>query len=367
MIVSEVFVTKQSICFFLILCLLGAVPAAAQTDSAASVQAETAAWLLENTAPPSVGSVGGEWLVLALARSGAPVPPDYFDGYYSRLCSYVTERNGVLHSRKYTEYARVVLALSAIGQNPADVAGYDLLAPLADYDKVVWQGINGPVSALLALDAGAYAMPACPAGAVQATRQQYVAYILSRQEPDGGFALSAGGGSNVDITAMALQALSGYCASADVAAAVGRALDYISAQQCDSGGFADWDGENAESCAQVITALSALGVDLSDPRFVKNGRTVLDRLLDFYRAESGFAHTAESGVNQMATEQSLYALAAYERYQKGENKLFDMTDVQSESGETITAAPAWPVSPSHGLWVLAPLLAGAVLPCMLME
>ena len=34
-------------------------------------------------------------------------------------------KNGVLSERKYTEYARVSLALAAIGQNPKDVNGYD--------------------------------------------------------------------------------------------------------------------------------------------------------------------------------------------------------------------------------------------------
>lgn len=91
--------------------------------------------------------------------SDAAVPQSYWDNYYSNLENYVKAHNGVLHSRKYTEYSRVVLALTAIGKEPSNVAGYNLLTPLGDYDKTIQQGINGPIWALLALDSGNYAMP----------------------------------------------------------------------------------------------------------------------------------------------------------------------------------------------------------------
>ena len=44
-----------------------------------------------------------------------------------------------------------MLALTAIGKDPASVAGFNLLKPLADFEQVTKQGINGTIFALLAL------------------------------------------------------------------------------------------------------------------------------------------------------------------------------------------------------------------------
>ena len=52
---------------------------------------------------------------------------------------------------------------------------------------------------------------------------------------------------------------------------------------------------NGESCAQVMIALGELGISLEDARFVKNGRTLLDGLLTFYRPGQGFVHAAAGG------------------------------------------------------------------------
>ena len=65
----------------------------------------------------------------------------------------VKEQEGVLSDKRYTEYSRAILALTAIGDDPKDVAGYDLTKALEDYDTVVSQGLNGAVVALLALNA----------------------------------------------------------------------------------------------------------------------------------------------------------------------------------------------------------------------
>lgn len=95
----------------------------------------------------------------------------------------VTEAGGKLSETKYTEYSRLVLALTAIGRDPRDVGGYDLLVPLADLERVAMQGVNGSIYALLALDSAGYEIPQNPDAAVQATREGYVDVILSRQNP----------------------------------------------------------------------------------------------------------------------------------------------------------------------------------------
>lgn len=101
-----------------------------------------------------MGSIGGEWAVLGLARSGYAVPEEYYQNYYQTVEEYVKACGGVLHETKYTEYSRVIIVLTAIGKDPTNVAGYNLLTALGDYDKTIWQGTNGPIWALIALDRG---------------------------------------------------------------------------------------------------------------------------------------------------------------------------------------------------------------------
>ena len=40
---------------------------------------QTAQWLMEQIPQPTYGSVGGEWAVFGLARSGVAVPKEYFE------------------------------------------------------------------------------------------------------------------------------------------------------------------------------------------------------------------------------------------------------------------------------------------------
>lgn len=266
---------------------------------------------------------GSEWLVIALARSGRDVP----DSYYDSVVKAVQSAKGQLSDKKSTEYARTILALTAIGKDPADVGGYDLLAGLADMDGVTYQGINGAIFALLALDSGKYDVPAAAEGGTQTTRDGLVAYILAQQLSDGGWALS-GTSADPDVTAMALQALAPYRTGDEtVDAAVDKGVQLLSDMQLSDGGYSSWGTLNSESCAQVLIALAALGIDpASDSRFVKNGLTVLDALLA-YAVSGGFRHTVDGEADAIATEQALCALAAYARLLDGKTALYDMTDV----------------------------------------
>ena len=282
---------------------------------------------LEKLGTPGVGSVGGEWMVVGLARSGRDVPgvQDYLDA----VVKYVQENadeNGRLHQAKSTENARIALALTALGEDASSV-----LAGLNSMEYVQKQGINGPIWALIAFDSGNYPTP--EGGDV--TREALVAAILEAQLADGGWALG-GDASDPDMTAMALQALAPYCDDADVKAAVDEALAALSAMQAADGSFASIDGKSAESVAQVVAALSALGIDADkDLRFVKKGSSALDALCSFFVDGGGFRHVADGNLDGMATEQGYYALAAYFRMLDGKTSLFDMTDVLDMGGKKV--------------------------------
>lgn len=299
---------------------------------------DTAEYVLETAKTPKVGSLGGEWAVLGLARSDCAMPQSYYDDYYETVVKYVKACNGVLHEKKYTEYSRVVLALTAIGRDPTNVGGYNLLTALGDFEKTAWQGINGTIWALIALDSGNYKIPINSSASLQATRDMYIAEILSHQLTSGGFSLTETGTADADITAMAVSALSKYQDRADVKAAIDKALTSISKMQESDGGFTSGGNSNSESTAQVIIALCELDIQIDDSRFVKNGYTLADKLLTFYAKEGGFVHVAGgSGSNQMATEQALLALDALQRAESGKTSLYHMADVVKRDGSTSSA------------------------------
>lgn len=289
---------------------------------------------------PASGSIGGEWAVIARVRGEQNVSNEFIQSYVDNTKAMVKEAKGILNTAtgyKYTEYSRVILGWTAAGQEPTDVAGYNFLEKLTDMNNVCRQGINGPIWALIAYDCGGYEIPKltgrAQSTAMQTSREALLTYILKQQTPDGGWALS-GEGADVDLTAMALTAMAPYvcddeklCAEVssdtlkEVKAAAERAISCLAAKKLPNGGFESWGSENAESCAQVITALSTLGIDVEeDERFAGT----LNSLLTFKQEDGGFAHIAEGGTNMMATEQATYALVAYDRMKKGESRLFDM-------------------------------------------
>ena len=281
---------------------------------------------------PTVNSTGGEWMVIGLARSGRTVPA----GYYDNVVEYVkakADANERLHPAKVTDNARVILALTSIGKDVTNVGGHNLLKGLDSMDYIQTQGINGPIWALIALDSHNYPTSG------DVTREKLIQVILDAQLTDGGWTLS-GTKADPDMTAMAIQALAPYYKTNEtVKAAVDKALEALSALQRNDGGFGSWGTVNSESCAQVIVALTALGIDpTADSRFVKNDLTVLDALASFYVTGGGFRHTAGGERNGMATEQGYYALAAYYRFVNAQIRLYDMTDVAIQTGGSNTPA-----------------------------
>ena len=281
---------------------------------------------------PTVNSIGGEWMVIGLARSGRPVPA----GYYDNVVEYVkakADANERLHRAKVTDNARVILALTSIGKDVTNVGGHNLLKGLDNMAYVQKQGINGPIWALIALDSHNYPTSG------DVTREKLIQAILDAQLPGGGWTLS-GNDADPDMTAMAIQSLAPYYKTNEtVKAAVDKALEALSALQRNDGGFGSWGTVNSESCDQVIVALTALGIDpTTDSRFIKNGLTVLDALAGFYVTGGGFRHTANGDLDGMATEQGYYALAAYYRFANTQTRLYDMSDVTIQTGGSNTPA-----------------------------
>lgn len=292
------------------------------------------AYIQSAVSAPVVSYLFGEWAVLGQARAKVPLSEAYIAAYYEKVVAYVQKNmgaDGVLvdpESRNptVTDNERIILALTAIGKDPANVGGENLLKALQNKDimKVTDTSntdINGLVMGLLALNSRNYT----------SDTSWLVQAVLEQQNKDGSWRASADTKpvGDVDMTAMALQALAPYYkdgGNETVNTAVEKALNWLSGKY--RSGY-----DSSESCAQVVIALSALNLDANtDARFTKTveGKTlsVLGNLLQYRVAENGgFKHQfADKAVNEMATEQALCAMAAYARFTEKANALYDMTD-----------------------------------------
>lgn len=291
------------------------------------LHSKTAEAITQNTAI-NVGSVGGEWLVIGLAQSDK-LSEDMAAAYLGSAEDYVSGiGSNRLHEVKSTDNSRLILGITAAGGDPANIGGHDLLSGLADMEYIKGQGNNGPIWALIAFDCGGYAIPTNESTESQVTREKLIDYLLSIQCKNGGWGFMVDS-SDVDMTAMALQALAPYTEREMVKASVTSALEFLSDQQNEQGGFESYGTRNSESCSQVIAALCSLNIDpLKDDRFIKNGNTVIDALSDF-AVEGGFCHQLNMReANGMATEQAFYALTSYYRFVNGKSALYDMSEIK---------------------------------------
>lgn len=120
----------RAVALLLALCLLLSACGGTQTPLE-----RTAKYLKSAVPEPGFGSLDGDWIVFGLARAGADLSDGYFDRYYTAVEAAVQAADGTLDEDRYTEYSRLILALTAIGRDPQNVGGYDLLLPLADLKK----------------------------------------------------------------------------------------------------------------------------------------------------------------------------------------------------------------------------------------
>jgi len=352
---------KRILSLVLVLLIILALPisAMAAEDTAIREAFEATGDYMAALGDPSAGSTGGEWMALGFARSGREVP----DSYYDSVVAYVDEKiddNGRLHATKCTTNCRFIVALTAIGKDPTDVGGHNLLAGLNDMGYIRKVGVSGVIWTLIAFDCGQYEMPK------GIDRETLVDAILDFQVPGGGWATS-GNIADPDVTSMAIQALAPYREEPEVQNALDDAVTVLAGMLDETGNFPSQYGASSESVSQVIVALCTLGIDPNtDARFVKNGMSALDGLLGYYVDGGGFKHIHSGKIDGIATEQGYYALTAYFRMLEGKTPLYDMTD-----GFTVT--PQQPQTPEAEkqdlLWMWIVLGTGMVLTasCLLLK
>lgn len=244
--------------------------------------------------------IHSEWYVIALHQLGQT---EEFEAYSTSLAAYLS-KNKLLG----TNAQRCAIGFLAANCKSTYI---DITAE----DTIGTQGIMSYIWGLHLLNNGAKS--------TKFTKESLAQKIASFSIESGGFALS-GTSANIDVTAMAICALSPYYESLpEVKEVIDLSLAFISSAQTENGGFINYGVENSESVAQVIIALCSLGIDpTADERFIKNGNSAVDSLLSYKLESSGYSHATSEVENEIATEQALLAFVALARLESGKGALF---------------------------------------------
>lgn len=295
-----------------------------------------------------------DWYVVGIGRAGLT---DEYAAYTSVVADTIEKRYkqpGKLSPSKATEWQRIALAYSAAGGDATNI-GPNHINLISDgvYNRgktadLAAQGINGLIWGLITVDTMRYDIPKNAFD----NRTSIITRIIKQQMSSGGFSLD-GESDNIDITAMTITALAPYYNSekkydsnqkgkkVNVRNVIDKALTYLSSKQTKEGSYTASGKANLESNAQVIVALTSLGIDIKkDQRFIKSGHNLAQVLEGFRQEDGGYIHseiydksnkTAKPDTsNSMASEQALYAYVAILRQEKGARTLFDYREEQSE-------------------------------------
>lgn len=337
--------------FLLVLCLMlllgGIMPARGEAQGNPDVRAllqgisryemqksqaaDLQAWLDGDLAKQA--GLGGEWYVLSLRQSGKYD----FSAYGEGLAQYL--QNTTVRSASSRQ--KFALMLLAAGEEDGSSLARDTLGK---------QGIMSWIFGLHLMNNG-YEFP-------DINQQQAIDKILSLRLTDGGWALM-GTASDVDVTAMTLQALAPHREQPDVQEAAESAFLLLSNRQLENGDLTSYGMANPESVAQVLMALSAWGMDgLKDARFIKNGNTLLDSIRRFRLADGSFSHQLDGAFNAAATAQVYLGLTAYERFLKGQSSIFVLDPMEMAA----PAQTAW----DYKMIVTVAAAGGALIGCLML-
>lgn len=280
---------------------------------------------------------GNEWTIFTILRCGGTISEENKTAYLNNLKDDL-DADGQLSSNNQgqpTDYARVILTLGMLGEDPADFRGYNLVETLYNWNNLNNLTINQISWTLLALDSKQYDIPED----AKWSRETLINLLVSKQNEDGGFA-SWGSTSDVDMTAMVLQTLVPYndASHAAVQPVFEGGIRYLQSQINEDAGFESWGNENACSTAQVLILLPMLGMDpAASNGFVKAQKNMITNL-EGYRDETdgGFFWQKGSPYSKDgSTYQVVLALESCRRFVNKENSVYDLTE--SDKKEEVKA------------------------------
>lgn len=255
-------------------------------------------FILGNVPNPTFSVTGGEWAVIALSDNGNE---EFEKVYYNNLVKYLKDNDGVLSTRKYTEYSRVSLALIDMKKDPTNIEGFDLVNPLLDFETTTLQGINGAIYALMVIET-------IYPNEFEDLKERYIEEILSYKLENGAFSLDKKT-PYVDITAMAIQVLSMFNDDEIIETILEDAIMFLSNEQSENGAF-EYDGVySGATVAQVIIALNKVGITIDNEKFVKNGNSLITAIEMFENEDGGYKNVLkDTNSDLMTTEQIIIAI-----------------------------------------------------------
>ncbi|MBQ8558751.1 MAG: DUF4430 domain-containing protein [Tyzzerella sp.] len=313
------------VCLAAFVLLTGVLPVSAQENTRTVGEAQSfidgiVAYNLKSSGASSVqqwingsitknAGVSSEWYAIALSQNG-----NYdFSSYKNALLNYLAQ------NEVYSASSRQKYALALVASGSTDSYIYNTLN-----DSIGQQGVMSWTFGLHLLNNG-YSSNSYSLSSVKQK-------LLSLQLSDGGWAVT-GSYSDVDATAMAVQALAPYYHSdSSVKSAIDKALTLLSNRQQATGDYASYGVGNLESTAQVLVALSTLGIDSeTDNRFIKNGKTLFDGISLYQLSDGSFCHQQGGGSNGTATVQVFYSMVSYLRMKNGQSGLY-ILDARNPAG-----------------------------------
>lgn len=299
----------------------------------------------------AAGEPASNWMAITLKASGCEEDYSNYKKVLEREIVRQYEEQGGLGEKLATDWQRTILAFVACGGNPIRVGKtsegkeINLIADgIYDWnqtDDIGSQGNNAVIYGLLALDSKNFETPEkCRYG-----REELLTKLFSHLNSSGTFGQEDDQEANIDMTAMALQALAPYYLDKELSGKeyilkdgksisikdfVNKSLEYLSENQQAGGMYIAGDGYASESISQVIIALCSLGIDpAKDERFIKTGRSTIDALMQFKKDDGGFSHTLDgddelSNESEfLSTQQAGLAFAAIKKFREDKKRVFD--------------------------------------------
>ncbi|WP_373897899.1 hypothetical protein ACER0A_010315 [Haloimpatiens sp. FM7315] len=252
----------------------------------------------------------GDWEALAIHKSNKALKEEYG-----------LKLKKDLEGRKDfqpTDYERIVLGVLSFEKDPLNFYSLNLIENIYNNKDIEYQGINGYIFALIAIDSKKYPVPE---GALW-TREKLVERVLKCRTKEGGWDF-AGIKADPDMTAMAITSLVPYKDDLKVSKAILKAIDILSCMQNSDATFSCYGMKNSESISQVIIGLCSNNVDPTSSKFTKNGINLIDALLKFKTSNGGFSHLNKGRQDSKATEQAILALEAYRNFKLKKGLIYE--------------------------------------------
>ncbi|MEG1501288.1 MAG: Ig-like domain-containing protein, partial [Clostridiales bacterium] len=321
-------------------CLITVVAPAGNIDLAANIKL-TSQWIEENFKNFQVDYQSSwDWDVLAMKRAGQSISPYYMES----LKNYLLNDSSI--NTNIAGLAKSGLVLAANKYDLTAFAGKDLVDLIYNSSSANMHksGLNGPVYALLLADAGKLDL-----SGKAWDRDKLIAAVLEYQQGSA-FSLLKGTDAKLDVdsSALALTALAPYYKQNGrevVTTAIDSAKTWLSKVQLSSAGFKSYfDEECSESPAQVIIALSSLGIDLKgnpsawDTPFIKANTNLLQNLDMYSHRDGGVKHIlSDAKGNSFSSQQALMAYVSYDRLINKQTAFYDFSDIKADDNSLLKA------------------------------